>query len=211
MKLPYRAWLLIVFGVVLVIGCINPVNPLDLVLEHILTVALVGVLVWTGRRRPFSNLAYTGAFVFLVVHVYGAHYTYQLTPYDAYAERLFGRSISDMFGFTRNHYDRVVHFAFGILFFPMAREIMVRVAHRDDLVTRILAVIFLNIFNTGYELLEWLLTMVVAPEQAEIYNGQQGDIWDAHKDVGLATLGALIALAGSILIASRRSSPPAAT
>ncbi len=34
--------------------------------------------------------------------------------------------------------------------------------------------------------------MGLSPEDAENYNGQQGDIWDAHQDMLLATVGAII-------------------
>jgi putative membrane protein len=44
-----------------------------------------------------------------------------------------------------------------------------------------------------YELFEYGLTLTLAPEMADSYNGQQGDIWDAHKDMALATIGALMA------------------
>ena len=43
-----------------------------------------------------------------------------------------------------------------------------------------------------YEWIEWLIAIQLSPEDAENYNGQQGDIWDAHVDMLLATLGAMI-------------------
>ena len=44
-----------------------------------------------------------------------------------------------------------------------------------------------------YEIFEGLLTLMVAPEMADGYNGQQGDMWDAQKDMGLAFVGSLLA------------------
>ena len=44
-----------------------------------------------------------------------------------------------------------------------------------------------------YELIEWWIAIGMSPEQAENYNGQQGDIWDAHKDMFLAFIGSVIA------------------
>lgn len=43
-----------------------------------------------------------------------------------------------------------------------------------------------------YELIEWAIAVGLSPEQAENYNGQQGDMWDAHKDMLLATIGAIL-------------------
>jgi len=50
-----------------------------------------------------------------------------------------------------------------------------------------------------YEVFEWLLTIVLAPAMADDYNGQQGDAWDAQKDMAMAILGASV----SILAARR--------
>lgn len=51
-----------------------------------------------------------------------------------------------------------------------------------------------------YEWVEWLLAMGLSPEQAEAYNGQQGDMWDAHKDMLLALLGGML---GAVVFAKR--------
>lgn len=48
--------------------------------------------------------------------------------------------------------------------------------------------------NGKYDLriVEWSLTIVMASESADYYNGQQGDMWDAQKDMALALLGSTI-------------------
>jgi putative membrane protein len=46
-----------------------------------------------------------------------------------------------------------------------------------------------------YEIIEWMLAMLMAPDWAESYNGQQGDIWDAQRDMALAAIGSLISVA----------------
>ena len=45
-----------------------------------------------------------------------------------------------------------------------------------------------------YEIFEWSLTLALAPEEAGAYNGEQGDMFDAQKDMALAGFGALLAL-----------------
>ncbi|MEX2218815.1 MAG: DUF2238 domain-containing protein [Phycisphaerales bacterium] len=192
----YRLALLLAFLVILALGCIDPYSVSDLLIEHALTVAALGLIVWLGWRRPLSNAAYTGLFLFLCIHVLGAKYTYSMVPYDRWAEALTGRTLNSVFGWERNHYDRLVHFCFGLLCLPAVLEELEHRARVRGVWAIVLAAAVMNSLSTGYELLEWLLTMVVAPEQAELYNGQQGDVWDAHKDTGLATLGAVIAAAG---------------
>ena len=49
-----------------------------------------------------------------------------------------------------------------------------------------------------YELFEWGIATTLSPEAAEAYNGQQGDMWDAHKDMALALVGGIIAAAMTI-------------
>jgi putative membrane protein len=205
---PYRALLLLIFLALLAIGCINPLSPQDLVLEHSLTLLTLGLIVALGWRRPLSNPAYTGLFLFLALHVLGAHYTYSLVPYDRWAAAITGRTLTDLFGWQRNHFDRLVHFSFGLLVYPAALEMLERRTSVRGAWAIALTAALLNSLSTGYELLEWLLTMVVAPEQAELYNGQQGDVWDAHKDVGMATLGAVLAAVGMGLWRMRRPTKP---
>jgi putative membrane protein len=187
-RAPYRAWLAGIFLVALAASCINPRNAPDLFIEHVLTVGAFSVGVVEGIRRPLRNTSYTLLLAFLLLHVLGAHYTYSEVPYQEWARHLLGDGAAAL-QTERNHFDRLVHFSFGLLAFPAARDVSrqyVRVAGRWSFVV---AALILHALSTTYELLEWLLTLVVAPEQAEIYNGQQGDVWDAHKDVAWATLG----------------------
>jgi uncharacterized membrane protein YjdF len=40
-------------------------------------------------------------------------------------------------------------------------------------------------------------------QQAKAYNGQQGDIWDPHKDIGMAILAAIAAMTVYLVRARR--------
>jgi putative membrane protein len=201
-----RAWLFFAYLAVLAVGCIRPYSWTDMLIEHSPTVLALTLLVAT-RRRPLSDLAYTCLFVFMVLHAVGAHYTYSLVPYDRLAERISGRTLSDLFGWERNHYDRLVHFAFGLLTMPAALELMSR-AGTAPRWRYLLAWSVLNLLSTAYELLEWGATLVLAPDQAEMYNGQQGDMWDAQKDLALAGAGALISgIVGALRGAARGTKP----
>ncbi|MET0270699.1 MAG: DUF2238 domain-containing protein, partial [Sphingomonas sp.] len=67
-----------------------------------------------------------------------------------------------------------------------------------------IAVEFVLAGSAVYEIFEWLLTLLMAGPDADAYNGQQGDIWDAQKDIACASAGALIA-AATLMARSRRA------
>jgi putative membrane protein len=173
---------------------IAPPFPKQMILQHLPTVALLAALPFVARRVPLSDGAFACLVAFLLLHVLGARYIYSYVPYDDWLEKLFGIRPSAAFGFERNHYDRVVHFFFGVLWVHPVREICERrfgVPRRFAWYT---AFEFVLAFSMLYELVEWGLAMALSPRNADAYNGQQGDVWDAQKDMSLALLGAALAL-----------------
>jgi putative membrane protein len=94
----YPAALLAAFVLVFVALGIAPTYRQDWLLENLLVLVAVPLLVVTYRRLRFSNAAYTLFFVFFVLHEIGAHYTYSLVPYDAWARSLTGGSVSASLG-----------------------------------------------------------------------------------------------------------------
>lgn len=192
--MPMRAWLAIAFFALFIISAIWPAHPQDFLIEHILTVLAVGLLIWADRVRPLSNLSAVLIFCFLSLHLLGAHYTYSEVPYDRWSEMLFGTPLSDRFGWQRNHYDRLVHAAFGLLLVYPTRELLGRLFPEiqiHDVRLLLVAVLVLALFSKVYELLEWVFTLIMTQEAAAVYNGEQGDIRDAHKDMTLALAGAV--------------------
>lgn len=164
-------------------------------LQHVPTMLLLVASPWLLRRWPLSTASVACIALFLALHTLGGRYVYSNVPYDDWALALTGTSLSDLFGWTRNHYDRLVHFAFGALSVIPVAEVARR---RGGLRARgaMLAVLgWVLSVSALYEVFEWLLTIVAAGETADRYNGQQGDMWDAQKDVALAALGALVGLA----------------
>ena len=100
---------------------------------------------------------------------------------------------------TRNHYDRLVHFCFGLLFvYPIAHyfRLRLRISGRWSAILAVTAIIAASAL---YEIAEWLTAMICAPDWADAYNGQQGDPWDAQRDMAIATVGALISFAIVVL------------
>ena len=201
-SIPYRAWLLGAFLIVLPLSCIGAASTQDLLLQHTPTVVLLMVLVATGIRRPLSHLSYTMFFVFLLLHVIGARHLYSFVPYDDWSHQLAGFRLTDLFDFERNHYDRLVHSCFGLLLLFPAQEIVRRTMKLRGASCLVVAVCVISTLGAAYELLEWGVAVVMSPEEAEKYNGQQGDVWDAHWDMALAMGGAvfsalLMALVGA--------------
>lgn len=161
-------------------------------LQHIPTAIGLAVFLVLSRKYPLSNLSFTCISIFLLFHVLGARYVYSNVPYDEWAKAIFGKSISETFGWTRNHYDRFVHFIYGALFYIPMREVLIRFAHLPQKKSGYFAFEFIIASSTIYELLEWLIAIAMAPDQADAYNGQQGDMWDSQKDTLMAIAGALL-------------------
>lgn len=164
-------------------------------LHHLPTLALLIAAPFALRRWPLSTASLACLVAFLALHTIGGRYTYWDVPYDAWSEALFGRSITDIFGLSRNHYDRLVHLAFGLLAVPPLREALHRHAGIGSRASIWFALAIATSMSALYEMFEWLLTLVVAGPLADDYNGQQGDIWDAQKDMALALAGALASAA----------------
>jgi len=185
---------LVIFLAAFAISAINPPHPQDFILEHAMTVVFVIFIILTHKAFPLSNLSYCLIFVFIMLHTLGAHYTYSEVPYDAWAQWLFGTSITELFGFVRNHYDRLVHFSFGLLFAYPVREIFLRIASVRGIWGYYLPIDVMAAFSMTYEIIEWGVAIVFGGEMEATYLGSQGDIWDAQKDMALATLGGIITM-----------------
>jgi putative membrane protein len=194
-SIPYRAWLLIIFVVVVVVLGIDPYHHGDYLLEHSPTLALLIFLYFFDRRWTLSSTSATLIFIFLLMHALGAHYLYSRVPYDEWMRSLFSTDISTLFGFERNHYDRLVHLCFGLIMVYPMREVVMRYFRLGPIAGLVIAVAFLAVGSKLYELGEWLIALLMDPEAAERYNGQQGDLFDAHKDMALALTGSLISAA----------------
>jgi putative membrane protein len=164
-------------------------------LENLLVFVALPILVTTYRRFRFSNGVYLGLFVLFCLHEIGAHYTYSLVPYDAWLRRAFGTDCATLFGFERNHYDRLVHFLYGLLVTPAMWEIFEAYAPARAAWRWLLPAATMFGHSTLYELLEFGAAVVFGGDVGAAYLGTQGDVWDAQKDMTLACLGTLLALA----------------
>ena len=146
------------------------------------------------RRYPLATSSVARIAIFFALHTIDGRYTYTNTPYDLWTSSLFGTSVSDLFAFERNHYDRLVHFSYGLLIVHPTFEVLQRHFGLNRRLSLYIALEGVIAISAVYELFEWFLSIVLAGPLAADYNGQQGDMWDAQKDMGLATLGSLISL-----------------
>jgi putative membrane protein len=172
----------------------SPHDRSDWLLENSLLVCAIALLAATWRPFPLSRISYTLIFVFLCLHTIGAHYTYSLVPYDAWAQSTLGFSIDALLGWERNNFDRIVHFAYGLLLAYPIREMFLRIAAVRGFWGYFLPLDLTMSTSALYEIIEWLAAELVGGDLGVAFLGAQGDVWDAQKDMALASLGALLAM-----------------
>lgn len=163
---------------------VEPVSREVWAAEALPAAGIVLFLALTWRRFRFSNLAYGLMAFWIFWHTLGAHYTFALVPFGW---------ITDLFGFQRNHFDRVAHFAVGLFAYPILEYVT-----RRGLARRwagyVLALTAVMAVAAGYEIVEWWFAVLAGGDAGPAFLGTQGDPWDAQKDMLADTLGALFAL-----------------
>lgn len=188
----FPALLLLIYVVLFTVLAFNPNDRMTWFVENLTVWIILGVIVgfYLGGVR-FSNCAYAFASVLIYLHTIGGHYTFALVPFDF---------VTDLFGFERNHYDRMAHFAVGFYAFLIAEWIW-----REKLVGNRFLLFTYPVFAIAtvamsYELIEWIYAALANPEAGIAYLGSQGDIWDAQKDMLADTLGAMFAVGVFFLV-----------
>lgn len=184
------------YAVIWVVTAIHPLFPADWLLENILALIAITGLVATYRIFRLSDLSYLLITAFMTLHAVGAHYTYAEVP--------LGEWMQSAFGLSRNHYDRLVHFSFGLLLAYPVREVFLRVASTRGIWAYYLPLDVTLAFSALYEIVEWLVAAMVAPQAGDAYLGTQGDIWDAQKDMLAAGIGALLCMSITVIVRRQR-------
>ena len=190
----YLLILAVVYGVFWAVLAIDPVDRTTWILENSLPAIFVVFIAVTNRRLLFSRLSYTLIFLFMCLHTVGAHYTYSAVPYDQWIEALTGTSLNEFMGWERNHFDRLVHFCYGLLLAYPIREIFLRVVDVRGFWGYFLPLDVTMSTSMIYELIEWGAAITFGGDTGMHFLGTQGDIWDAHRDMALASLGAVVAM-----------------
>lgn len=177
--------LCICYTIIWILTAIEPVKRNDWLLENLLVFTSVPALVFTYQRLPLSDISYVLIFLFLVMHALGAHYTYAEVP--------LGYWLKDLLRLERNHFDRVVHFWFGVMAYPV-QEVVVRGMRVANFWALVLPASIIVALSGFFEIIEAVIAMLVDPELGTAYLGTQGDVWDAQKDMALAIVGAALAV-----------------
>jgi putative membrane protein len=163
-----------------------PLDPQNWVLSSILPLTFVGALVFGRRAMPLSGASYALICAFLALHTVGAHYTYAQVPV--------GHWLQGLLGLERNHFDRVVHFAFGLLLtYPLLEVFHRLTGARRPLLFYLVFVTQLGLAGT-WEIIESVVAQLARPDLGTAFLGAQGDPWDAQHDMLAATCGTVVAL-----------------
>jgi len=183
LRLPLVLLIIVFLG--LVWSGIGPYDRLTWVLEVVPVLIAVPLLVWTARSFPLTPLVYLLIAVHALILMYGGHYTYALTP--------LGNWMQDVFGFTRNHYDRIGHLMQGFGPAMVARELLLRTSplRPGKWLFTLITLSVLGI-SACYEFTEWWAA-IAGGDAAGAFLGTQGDVWDTQWDMFLAGCGAIAA------------------
>lgn len=190
----YFLILSLVFFVLFLLLAISPHDRADWALENTLVLVFAIALGLSYKKFPLSRVSYTLIFVFLCLHEIGAHYTYAMVPYDQFFLDTFGFSLNEVMGWQRNHFDRAVHFLYGLLLAYPIKEFYMRIAGATGFWSYFFPLELTMASSMMFELFEWGAAEMFGGDLGVAYLGTQGDIWDAHKDMALASLGALTAM-----------------
>lgn len=174
---------------ILIIGVIvwSGIAPYDMGVWYVeiasVLIVFIG-LILTYKNFKFSNISYFIVSMWLIMHSIGAKYSFELVPFD---------TITNLFGFERNHYDRVAHFVIGMNSFGVAEYVFRKGFVNSARVAAFFGIIFIMALANAWELIEWAYAELDGGEVGAAFLGSQGDIWDAQKDMLCDTLGAIFA------------------
>jgi len=170
---------------ILVWSGIRPHDTTTWILEVFPIAIGLPILIATRKRFPLTRLTYYLIFLHAVILMVGGHYTYARVP--------LGFWVQDLFGFARNHYDRLGHFAQGFVPAIIAREVLLRntpLRQRGWLFFIVTSICLA--FSAFYEFIEWWSAML-GGDAATDFLGTQGDVWDTQWDMFIAFIGAIVA------------------
>lgn len=189
---PARKWSFALMILVFVATWIKPNWPAEQALHSSLTIIGFAVLCWHIRRNGMAERDLFLIALFIATHSIAARWLYSYVPYDKWIQATLGFSLDHAMGWTRNHFDRLVHFLYGFCFTPAIVSYLTNKYRLSAKLGFYIAASAIMITSLWYEWFEWLIAITLSAKDAEAYNGQQGDPWDAHKDMLMATVGSVV-------------------
>jgi putative membrane protein len=178
--------LLALFVLLLAVTAWHPYDGFTWLLEVAPALLAIPLLVVTYRRFPLTDLAYVLVFLQACILAVGGHYTYARVP--------LGEWMKDWFHLARNDFDRIGHFAQGVIPALVTRELLRRKTPLGPgawLAT--LCVCVALAVSALYELVEWGVSEA-SGSAGDAFLGTQGDIWDTQKDMLTAFIGAILCM-----------------
>lgn len=185
----YYIFLNLSFLAVWIRAAIDPVYPHDWLLENYLVFAFVPVMIRSWYKFRLSKISYTCIALFMILHVVGSHYTYAEVPFGNHVTNfanIIWWAVSNLFGWDRNSYDRLVHFGFGLFFAYPVREIFIRIAKVKWFWWYFLPIAIMWMFGWMYEIIERVAAVNLDAAAGSAFLWSQWDIRDAQKDIVLA-------------------------
>ncbi|MCA9459253.1 MAG: DUF2238 domain-containing protein [Nanoarchaeota archaeon] len=183
-KLPHI--LLIIYIIVFTLLGIKPLSGREVWFAENLPILLIVLfLLITYKSFKFSNLSYILMSFLIFLHTIGGYYTFAAVPFDF---------ITNLFGFERNHFDRMAHFTVGFYAYPIAEFLTKKKLTNSKVITYLFAIFAIMSLAGAYELFEWQFAIMSDSNAGIEVLGSQGDIWDAQKDILADTLGAIFAI-----------------
>jgi len=180
-----EGWVLLLLTLAaLVVSGVGPKDRTTWWLEVAPVLIGLPLLLATGRRFPLTPLVYRLLTLHGLILMLGGHYTYAEVP--------LGFWLQDLFGFARNHYDRIGHLAQGFIPALLVREILARKLLLQGRWLFFLVCSVCLAFSACYEFIEWWAALL-GGESADAFLGTQGDVWDTQWDMFLALVGSILA------------------
>lgn len=188
---PQRQPTMLIIAAVLLLGilCFSGLHPHDRLtwlMETMPVWIALPLLIYTYRRFPLTNLLYGLIFLHALILIVGGVYTYAHVP--------LGFWVQDIFSLARNPYDKLGHFAQGLVPALVTKEILLRGHHvAGRKMTAFLSICVALAISASYELIEWWAALIMG-QDADEFLGTQGDVWDTQSDMLMALIGALVAV-----------------
>ncbi len=174
--------LLALYLVVFIISAIKPYDRTVWWAENIPILLIVGILITIYPLHRFSPLSYLLMSCLVILHTIGGHFTFERVPFGF---------ITDLFGFERNHFDRISHFTVGFYAFPIAELLLSKKLVRSKWILFLFPIFSIFTVAASYEIFEWIYALSADPTAGIAVLGSQGDSWDAQKDMLADGLGAI--------------------
>jgi putative membrane protein len=177
--------LFILYLLVFTVCAINPFSRTVWWAENIPIVLIVVLLLIIFRYFKFSPVSYVLMSFLIIMHTIGGHFTFERVPFDF---------VNNLFGFTRNNYDRFAHFSVGFYAFPVAELILEKKLIRSKTILILFPILAIFTVAGVYEIIEWLYAISAEQSAGTAMLGSQGDVWDAQKDMLADGMGSILSM-----------------